>query len=85
MEGDKPSARDGWIDVHAHYLPPVYLDALRDAGVTKLDGGIPIPRWNPEDSLGMMDRCHTATQILSRHRQACSLFGATRRYGSRVR
>ncbi len=65
MEGDKPSASDGWIDVHAHYLPPVYYEALRDARVTKLDGGIPIPRWNAEDSLGMMDRCHTATQILS--------------------
>jgi 6-methylsalicylate decarboxylase len=65
MEGDKPSASDSWIDVHAHYLPTVYYDALRDAGVTKLDGGIPIPRWTIEESLGMMDRCHTATQILS--------------------
>ena len=65
MEGDKLSAGDGWIDVHAHYLPPVYCDALRDAGVTELDGGIPIPRWSVEDSLGMMERCHTATQILS--------------------
>jgi 6-methylsalicylate decarboxylase len=65
MEGDKPSASAGWIDVHAHYLPPVYYDALRDAGVTELDGGVPIPQWNVDDSLGMMDRCHTATQNLS--------------------
>jgi 6-methylsalicylate decarboxylase len=65
MEADKPSASDGWIDVHAHYLPPIYYDALRDAGVTELDGGVPTPRWHVDDSLGMMDRCHTATQILS--------------------
>ncbi len=66
MEGDKPSTNNGgWIDVHAHYLPPIYYDALQDAGVTDLDGGIPIPRWNIEDSLNMMDRHHTTTQILS--------------------
>jgi 6-methylsalicylate decarboxylase len=65
MEGDNPSDSGGWVDVHAHYLPPVYYDALRDAGVTELDGGIPIPRWNIEDSLRMMDRHHTAIQILS--------------------
>ena len=65
MAGDKPPANEGWIDVHAHYLPPVYYDALRDAGVTELDGGMPIPRWSLENSLEMMDRCRTATQILS--------------------
>jgi 6-methylsalicylate decarboxylase len=65
MEPNNPSAGDGWVDVHAHYLPSTYYEALRDAGVTKLDGGVPIPRWNVEDSLGMMDRCHIATQILS--------------------
>jgi 6-methylsalicylate decarboxylase len=67
--------KDGWrevtdhthrrVDVHAHYLPPAYYDALRDAGVTALDGGIPVPKWRVEDSLAMMDRHDIATQMLS--------------------
>jgi predicted TIM-barrel fold metal-dependent hydrolase len=55
----------GMIDVHAHYLPPAYSDALREAGVTALDGGIPVPQWRVEDSLAMMDRLGVATQLLS--------------------
>jgi 6-methylsalicylate decarboxylase len=53
------------VDVHAHYLPPAYYDALRAAGVTELDGGIRVPRWRVEDSLAMMDRHGIATQMLS--------------------
>src|SRR6202034_3433032 len=56
---------DSRIDVHAHYLPPVYFDALREAGITELDGGIPVPHWRIEDSLAMMERLGIATQILS--------------------
>jgi 6-methylsalicylate decarboxylase len=48
-----------------HYLPPVYFDALREAGITELDGGIPVPHWRIEDSLVMMDRQGITTQILS--------------------
>jgi len=53
------------IDVHAHYLPPSYYAALREAGITILDGGIPVPKWRVEDSLAMMDRHGIATQMLS--------------------
>lgn len=53
------------VDVHAHYLPPAYYTALRDAGITMLDGGIPVPKWRIEDSLAMMDRNGIATQMLS--------------------
>ena len=35
------------IDVHAHFLPPVYREALKDAGLKTLDGGIPVPGWSP--------------------------------------
>ncbi len=55
----------GRIDVHAHFLPPVYYDALREAGLRELDGGIPVPSWKVEDSLAMMDRQGIATQMLS--------------------
>ena len=40
------------IDCHAHYLSPAYYDALREAGLTLLDGGMPVPQWRVEDLLG---------------------------------
>jgi 6-methylsalicylate decarboxylase len=55
----------GRIDVHAHFLPPAYRDALLAAGLRELDGGIPVPSWSVEAALGMMDRFGIATQILS--------------------
>jgi len=59
------SPRRGRIDVHAHYLPPAYYDALRQAGLTELDGGISVPSWTVEAALAMMERFNIATQILS--------------------
>jgi 6-methylsalicylate decarboxylase len=53
------------VDVHAHYLPPAYYDALRDAGLTLLDGGMPVPAWSVESAVAMMDRRDIATQMLS--------------------
>jgi predicted TIM-barrel fold metal-dependent hydrolase len=55
----------GRVDVHAHYLPPAYRDALREAGMTELDGGIPVPDWSVDAALAMMDRHDIATQMLS--------------------
>ncbi len=53
------------IDVHGHFLPPVYLDALRDAGVKLLDGGIPVPKWSPEQALAIMDEVGISGTVLS--------------------
>jgi predicted TIM-barrel fold metal-dependent hydrolase len=64
------------VDVHAHYLPPSYYRALQEAGVTMLDGGIPVPQWRVEDSLAMMDRHGVATQMLSVSSPSVYLFGA---------
>ena len=55
----------GTLDVHAHFLPPMYLDALRAAGVTLLDGCVPIPQWTPEASLRLMDEVGIAGAVLS--------------------
>ena len=38
----KPGCACGRIDVHAHFLPEPYREALRKAGLTTLDGGFPI-------------------------------------------
>lgn len=53
------------IDVHAHFLPPVYLKALADAGLKTLDGGFPIPAWSAEAHLEAMDRFGIRTSVLS--------------------
>ena len=36
----------GRVDVHAHFLPEVYAQALAQAGLTTLDGGFPVPKWS---------------------------------------
>ena len=53
------------IDVHAHFLPSVYLEALKDAGLKTLDGGMPIPNWTPQGALAIMDEVGIAGAILS--------------------
>ena len=53
------------IDVHAHFLPPVYREALRDAGLKTLDGGMPIPEWTAERALAVMNEVGIAAAVLS--------------------
>ena len=53
------------IDVHAHFLPPVYLEALRGAGLKTLDGGIPVPDWSPGRALAIMDEVGITAAVLS--------------------
>jgi predicted TIM-barrel fold metal-dependent hydrolase len=53
------------IDVHAHFLPPVYLEALRAAGLKTVDGGIAPPQWSPEQALALMDEIGVAGALLS--------------------
>jgi len=43
------------IDVHHHIVPPEYVKALADLGVTE-SAGIPFPHWNAETALDVMDR-----------------------------
>jgi len=53
-----------FIDVHAHYLPSFYLDAMKNAGLSDIDGW-PVPDWSAQRALAMMDDCNIAAQILS--------------------
>ncbi len=53
------------IDVHAHFLPPSYREALKDAGLKTVDGGMPIPDWTPERALAIMNEVGIAGAILS--------------------
>jgi 6-methylsalicylate decarboxylase len=53
------------IDVHAHFLPNFYHDALVEAGQTSPDGFPGIPKWNEEAALNMMDQLQIEAALLS--------------------
>jgi predicted TIM-barrel fold metal-dependent hydrolase len=57
--------RCGRIDVHAHFLPQCYTDALAARGMTTLDGGMPVPQWSPDAALKTMDKLEIETAIIS--------------------
>lgn len=53
------------IDVHAHYVPDFYRQALTDHGHAQPDGFPHIPDWSAEEHLSAMDRLGIATSLLS--------------------
>jgi 6-methylsalicylate decarboxylase len=53
------------IDVHAHFLPDFYSDALRAAGQRRPDGMPAIPEWTEESALRMMDGLGIAASVIS--------------------
>ncbi|MGD0880338.1 MAG: amidohydrolase family protein [Acidimicrobiales bacterium] len=53
-----------YIDVHHHAIPPVYREALSGRRIAE-SGGLDLPDWSPELSLGVMDRNEIATAVLS--------------------
>lgn len=55
----------GLFDVHAHCLPSAYRKALDDAGLATLDGGYPVPEWEPEKAITVMEENGIDTMMLS--------------------
>ena len=55
----------GLVDVHTHYLPPAYTQALSEAGLVTLDGGFPVPRWSEAGALEHMDKHQIEVAMLS--------------------
>lgn len=53
------------IDVHSHFLPPFYHDALVQTGHSKPDGMPAIPPWSTEAHLQMMESANVKKSILS--------------------
>ena len=53
-----------FIDVQSHFLPPVYREALRAAGIERIDDW-PIPEWDPASALRNMDQLGIRAQMLS--------------------
>jgi predicted TIM-barrel fold metal-dependent hydrolase len=53
------------IDVHSHFLPPFYRDALASHGHSRPDGMPAIPEWSLERHLEMMLTANVSKSILS--------------------
>ena len=54
----------GFIDVHAHPVTPDYVEAMRNAGVSDVDG-FPLPEWSEEGHLELLDRHGISAAVLS--------------------
>ncbi|MBY4108210.1 amidohydrolase [Rhodococcus fascians] len=52
------------IDLHSHFLPPRYRDALTATGYT-IKSLAPVPSWSPEEALAFMDAHGIGTQVVS--------------------
>ena len=57
------SERVGRIDTHSHVVPPFYGDWLRSKGA--LAGGLPIPAWDVDETVALMDRHDIGAAVLS--------------------
>lgn len=53
------------VDVHTHFVPEVYGQALLAAGITQPDGIKATPKWSEDLHLATMDRLDVETAILS--------------------
>jgi len=63
-EGGRTAPAGSVIDVHHHILPPEYLRALADMGVTR-SIGVSFPPWSPDKDLKLMDRLGVRVAIAS--------------------
>jgi predicted TIM-barrel fold metal-dependent hydrolase len=65
-KGTPSPARSPKVDVHAHFVPDFYADALREAGHTPGPDGMPgIPSWDAKSHLQFMKENNIAKSILS--------------------
>lgn len=71
----------GRIDVHQHFLPDFYAEALARAGLKTVDGGMPVPAWSAEAALAMMDRQQIATGMISLSSPSTHFLAPTHRAG----
>lgn len=60
-----PPALQPRIDVHAHYIPAAYREAMMQAGLAHADGIRGLPQWDVAQALRMMDGLNIRTAMLS--------------------
>lgn len=52
------------IDVHAHFIPDFFRQALKAHGVEG-DGGLPLPSWSVSEAVAFMDKFGIQSQVVS--------------------
>jgi predicted TIM-barrel fold metal-dependent hydrolase len=60
---DSRSTKPRFIDVHHHYLPPFYVEAIGEKPIAAGTAGV--PKWSPESSIEVMDRAGVEMAVLS--------------------
>lgn len=58
------SIKQGRIDVHHHVIPPAFVEAMQAKSIDKV-AGAPLPKWNAEKSIAVMDANGIQTAITS--------------------
>lgn len=58
------SIKQGRIDVHHHVIPPAFVEIMHSKGIHKV-AGAPLPNWNAEKSIAVMDANGIQTAITS--------------------
>jgi 6-methylsalicylate decarboxylase len=53
------------VDVHTHFIPEFYRDALVSGNMASPDGINTLPPWDEEDSLRIVDSLQIETAVLS--------------------
>ncbi|WP_332238528.1 amidohydrolase family protein [Sporolactobacillus sp. KGMB 08714] len=64
VKGLGKAKRNMKIDVHVHYLPPSYVEALRENEGERPDG-FKTPDWDPRQHIALMERLGIEISILS--------------------
>jgi 6-methylsalicylate decarboxylase len=54
----------GRIDIHHHVIPPAFLEAMANKGISQV-AGAPLPKWTPEASIAVMDMNGIQTAMTS--------------------
>ena len=71
----------GRIDTHQHIVPPAYAEWLVSKGMAA--GGMPIPKWSPEQALEIMADNNVDAAILSISPHPASISAMTQKLGAR--
>ncbi len=53
------------IDVHSHYIPQTYIDALQSKGIGEKQINFPMEPWNAEKRIELMDKGDNQAALLS--------------------
>ncbi len=53
------------VDVHTHFIPQSYIDALQGVGVSAKEVGFPLDPWDKAQRLEVMEQNGIATEIIS--------------------